>query len=138
MPSNKKILLLILSILPLILFGIFIVYIIDWAMSLASAVPPNSDDPSVVMPIIGDYLKMVFTLAFPAGLISLGLMIYYIIQIVNNKSMETGERVVWIIAMVLFSPLVFPIYWLMRIRPLPSTPLPPAPLIKTPHGPTYS
>lgn len=140
MSSGKKTLLLILSILPLILFGIFIVYIIDWAMDLASTIPQNSNDPSAVMPFIGDYLKMVFALAFPAGLISLGLLIYYIIQIVNNKAMETGERVVWIITLIIFCPLTFLIYWLMRVRTLPPPGTPPAQPVQPvyPTGPTYS
>lgn len=119
MTTGRKTLLLILSILAIVLLGLFLYFVIDWAFDLAARSEFASDDPAALMPIMSEYFKLLFALALPGAAISLGLMIYYIIHIVNSKTMDTGERVAWIIFMVLFSPLVFIIYWIMRIRPLP-------------------
>lgn len=79
-------------------------------------------DPTAMLQDMGGLFRISFALMLPAGLLALGLMIYYLVQIVNNKALPDGERIVWIIVIVIFNIVAFPIYWIMRISNLPARP----------------
>lgn len=122
MSSGKKILLGVLSFIPLILFGAWLYSYVQWIVNFIPNAATYEADPNGMLRDMGGLLRMSFSLLLPAGLLALGLMIYYLIQIVNNRALPDGERVVWIIVIVVFNIVAFPIYWIMRIRKLPSAP----------------
>ena len=138
MSSSKKTLLGILSFLAVVLIGAWIYYYVRWIMDFIPNAPSYENNPELVLENVSGLIGTTFALLLPAGLISLGLLIYYIIQIVNNHAMDTGERVVWIVTLILFCPLTFPIYWLMRVRTLPPPGAQPVQPTTFPQGPTYS
>ena len=45
----------------------------------------------------------------------IGLMIYYLIHAVNNKKLDSTERIVWILIFIFVGLIGYPIYWYMRI-----------------------
>lgn len=50
-----------------------------------------------------------------ALLFSFGLLIYYIIHVVNNKMIDSNERLIGILVFIFANMIGFPIYWYMRI-----------------------
>lgn len=49
------------------------------------------------------------------GIITFGLLVYYIIHALNNAEIDNNEKIVWIIAFLMGNILIFPVYWYMRI-----------------------
>ena len=137
MSTGTKTLLGILSFVAVTLMGVWVYYYMQWILEFVAHAPLYENNPEMVFQNFRPIILTTIALALPGGLISLGLLIYYIILVVNSKTMETGERVVWIITLIIFCPLTFPIFWLMRVRNLP----PPGTVVQAPaappHGPTY-
>jgi len=71
-------------------------------------------DEDMPFPILGDVLWLVL-LALLMGLLSFGLMVYYIIHAINNPQIDNNEKIIWVLLFVLASLVSFPIYWYMRI-----------------------
>jgi hypothetical protein len=55
-----------------------------------------------------------FILMLAMGIVSFGLLVYYIILVVNSKA-NTDEKLLWIILFFVGSILAFPVYWYMRV-----------------------
>ncbi|MFZ9660300.1 MAG: hypothetical protein ACO29O_00365 [Chitinophagaceae bacterium] len=66
------------------------------------------------IPMIADMVWMLIII-LTAGIISFGLLVYYIIHALNNVDIDSNEKIVWIIAFILGNILIFPVYWYMRI-----------------------
>jgi hypothetical protein len=49
----------------------------------------------------------------------LGLLIYYIIHAVNNKNLESNERVLWVLLFVFVGFIAFPVYFFAKIVKTP-------------------
>lgn len=49
------------------------------------------------------------------SLISLGLLIFFIIHMLNNKKMEPVEKLIWIFLFLFVGFIGYPIYWYMRV-----------------------
>ena len=109
MTKGHKFILGIVTFLPFILtvlyFGTIVLLVRD---ALAYR------DEDMPFPIVGDMLWLVVT-ALSAGLLSLGLMVYYIIHVIHNPLAEGSEKLVWVLLFVLASVIAFPIYWYLRI-----------------------
>ena len=109
MTKGHKIILGIFTFLPFILlvlyFGTIVLLVRD------ALVYRDEDMP---FPIVGDVLWLVI-MALLAGLLSFGLMIYYIIHAINNPQVDNNEKIVWVLLFVLVNVVSFPIYWYMRI-----------------------
>ena len=56
-----------------------------------------------------------FLLIILTALLSLGLLIYYIVHVVNNNRIDSTERIIWVLVFVLAGMVGFPVYWYMRI-----------------------
>lgn len=50
-----------------------------------------------------------------ACLISLGLLIFFLVHMLNNKLMEPVEKIIWILAFLLAGAVGYPLYWYMRV-----------------------
>lgn len=50
-----------------------------------------------------------------AGILKLAALIYFIINMLNNKRVLGGERVIWVLVFIFTGGIGFPIYWYMRI-----------------------
>jgi hypothetical protein len=110
MSRSGKIFLGVLTSLPFVLFAIYIAVFISFFFEIFryQSVPPYPEEfPFAIIPII------VFALLM--GFATLGLLIYYIIHAVNNKKIDSTERIIWILIFLFAGMIGFPIYWYMRI-----------------------
>ena len=48
-------------------------------------------------------------------LISIGVLLFFIIHLSRNKGMESTEKAIWVLALVLGNVICYPIYWYMKI-----------------------
>ena len=110
MSRSGKIFLGILTFLPFVLFAIYIAVFISFFFEIfrnQSAQANPEEIPFAIIPII--------VFAVLMGLATLGLLIYYIIHAVNNKKLDSTERLIWILVFLFAGMIGFPIYWYMRI-----------------------
>lgn len=96
---------LMIPTLILVMFGTFIPEIIEME---EQGIEP---DARQMLPLIGGFMTSIMLF----GLISLGLYIFYIIHVVQDKSATSNDRVMWILLIVFLSNLVYPFYWYFRI-----------------------
>jgi hypothetical protein len=114
MTRTQKIWLGILTFLPVILFAGYFLAMFSFLFNMFN----NTRFPSESMGMPETFLPsffIMFGIAGLLGILSLGLLIYYIIHCVNNKTLDSNERVVWILVFMFMGLIGFPIYWYLRI-----------------------
>jgi uncharacterized membrane protein YjgN (DUF898 family) len=114
MSSSSKIFLGVLTLLPFVLIIIYFVAFLSSFMNIIQA----SHQGNQQAPFPEDFFKHfigLIVLVMVAGLLSLGLLIYYIIHAINNNAIDSNERLVWILIFVFAGMIGFPVYWFMRI-----------------------
>lgn len=119
MSSSSKIFLGILTVLPFFLIAIYIFAFFSSFMHIIEASATHENNPSMPQDFFKNFIGLMI-LIFTAALLSLGLLIYYIIHAVNNKGIDSNERLVWILIFVFAGMIGFPIYWYMRIWKAPT------------------
>ncbi|MFT3704119.1 MAG: hypothetical protein QM802_17260 [Agriterribacter sp.] len=115
MSKSAKILLGILTLLPIVGMGFYILAFFKTFAEISHQTI-TSDGINQTLPF--DFFRQFFSVAIWAilsGLLSIGLLIYYIIHVVNNKIIDGNERLVWILVFIFAGMIGFPIYWYMRI-----------------------
>lgn len=60
-------------------------------------------------------LKPLIIVLIPLFVTTIALMIIYVILAVNNTTINDTERIIWIIAIILFGTISFPIYFFLRV-----------------------
>lgn len=113
MSTSLKTLLGVLSILgflfiPVIIGYMFLAFIPEMIAMDQQGIDPS---PGQIFPILGGF--MIISMLF--ALISFGLMIFYIIHVVQDSSATSNDRILWIILLIFFSNFVLPFYWYFRI-----------------------
>ncbi len=110
MTKSSKLLLGVLSFLPFIMVCIIIAMvfnlfpqIVEWSN--------DEPDPHTVFSTFGP----IFFTGLVTALISLGLLVIFIIHLVNNQKLETGERLVWILIFLFVGMIGYPLYWYLRV-----------------------
>ena len=110
MSRSSKIFTGLLSFLPLILSGVLIFQVFalfpqffEW--------DKHEPEPYTVFATI----TPLFITGILTGVFSLGLLVFFIIHMINNKKLETTERLVWILVFLLAGVIGYPVYWYMRI-----------------------
>lgn len=110
MNRSSKALTGILSFLPLILTFVIIILVISM---FPRFVEWDEHEPdfytiwSTIWPII---ITGIIT-----AIVKLGALIFFIIHMLNNKKVETGERIIWVLVFIFTGGIGYPIYWYMRI-----------------------
>lgn len=110
MTKGSKLILGLLSFLPFIMMCIIIAMVfslfpllVEWS----DHEPDASEVFTTFSPIFIAGLVMAFA--------SLGLLVIFIIHLANNKKIETGEKLIWILVFLFVSIIGYPIYWWLRI-----------------------
>jgi uncharacterized membrane protein YfcA len=110
MSRSSKLFIGLLSFLPILLLVVLLIMIfrlipefIEW--------DNYEPAPQEVFSAFGP----VFILGLLMGLLSLGLLIFFIIHLVRNKAMDSIERVIWILVFLFAGIVGYPIYWYMRV-----------------------
>lgn len=113
MTKSGKVLLGILSFLPIILLVIY--FVLFFGMFYNMVLQGQRLEQHELPPAFIGNLVLIFAFLIVLGLTSLGLKIFYIIHSVNNKYIDSNERIVWILVFIFAGTIGFPIYWYMRI-----------------------
>ena len=116
MLRSKKFLIGILAFLPLVATAIVFIYalvnfipdVLRLDREYSGEIPPET----FFTHMLGFILSAVII-----GLLHLGLMIYFIINVLNNKQVKTEERIIWVLLFIFVNTIAFPVYWGMRIWP---------------------
>ena len=118
MSKTGKIILGIISLIPLLLLIAYIAFFIGLFTSVfrESIQQSSGRPPEFMMGNVGVLMAIV------PGLIvsSLGLLIYYIIHIMNNTRLNSMEQLVWVIIILFANMIGYPIYWYMQIWKAPA------------------
>ena len=121
MTRGSKILLGILSFLPFVLLIFYLGAIFTFVTEMM-AIQHTGEKPDPIF--VWTRVSGVIVWAILLGLLSLGLKIYYIIHAVNNKAIESSERLVWVLIFVFVGLIGYPIYWVLRVWGGPTTTAP--------------
>lgn len=76
---------------------------------------PSPEHPDVMPEMFFKNMIGTIILLMIAGLSTLGLLIYYIIHVVNNIVIDSNEKIIWILIFIFISMVGFPVYWYLRI-----------------------
>ena len=110
MSKNKKILIGILSVLPLILMAVYFITIIGFFFPLfRGEFPDNPPD------FMSGKMTGMFVMIGLMTITSLAMFIYFIIHVANNKTLNRTEQLVWILIIVFATVIGYPIYWYLKI-----------------------
>ena len=109
MSKAGKITLGILTFLPYLLLGI---YFITMTFVLKDSTPVQYG--RIPFPLMTNVVWMLFILLL-AGLLSFGLLMYYIVHAINNPELGSQEKISWVLFMVIISGVTCPLYWYSRI-----------------------
>jgi hypothetical protein len=110
MSRSSKLLIGILSFLPIILLVVFLIM-------FASIFPrffewENYEPaPQEVFGVFGPIIILGILMA----IVSLGLLIFFIMHLIRYKTMEPVERIIWILVFLFVGTIGYPIYWYMRV-----------------------
>ena len=111
MSRSKKIIIGLLSLLPIVFIAIYLVQFYTLFINMLEWGAYDEPDPREFMRTF----MPLFLLILIKVLISLGLLIYFLINAINNKKIDSGERIVWILTFIFVGFIAFPLYWYMRI-----------------------
>lgn len=84
---------------------------------MAAHRPPPDDD-------IAQFSNFfwIIAMAVITSVVSLALMIYFIVQVVNNKEIEGTERLMWVLLFIFVGAISFPLFWYMKVWKIPKEP----------------
>ena len=102
----------ILSFLPLVAFIAYMIVFFSFIFNVMPELDRNPSEEEIIFP----YLFNMIIFAIILGIVSLGVLVYFIIHAVNNKTIDGTERLVWILIFIFTGMVGFPIYWYMRIQ----------------------
>jgi hypothetical protein len=114
MSRSSKLFIGILSFLPIILLVVMFFMIlrlfptfIEWSNNGDNYEPATQEVFSLFGPII--------ILGFGMGILSIGLLIFFIMHLIRHKAMDSTERIIWILVFLFAGIVGYPIYWYMRV-----------------------
>ena len=110
MSRGSKLFIGLLSFIPIILLFVLLFMILR---SIPTFVEWEKYDPDAreVFSLFGP----VFILSVFMGILSLALLIFFIIHLVQNKVMDSTERIIWVLVLLFAGIIGYPIYWYMRV-----------------------
>jgi hypothetical protein len=109
MSRGSKLFIGILSFLPIILLAILFLMTI-WMIPTFM----EWDHDPTPQEMIGAFGPL-FIVGFGMGILSIGLLVFFIMHLVRHKGMDSTERIIWILVFLFAGIIGYPIYWYMRI-----------------------
>jgi hypothetical protein len=99
----------VLAILPFILMVVYIGFVISFMMKALELEGESMTEPQMSA-LIG-----MLTLGILMAVTVIAALIFYLIHIVNNKKLDSSERLMWILLVIFMSVIACPIYWYLKI-----------------------
>lgn len=114
MSTTKKVWLGILTFLPFILTLVYIIYFFSFFLETIIHAERNHNE----FPIeFFQSLSVMIVVVVLAVIIKLGIMIYYIVHVSNNKEKDSNTKIMWIVLLVLVSSIASFVYYFVEILP---------------------
>jgi len=110
MSRSSKIFTGLLSFLPLILIGVLIFQVFALFPQFFEWDKHEPEAYTVFATITPLLITGILT-----GVLSLGLLVFFIIHMINNKKLDSTERLVWILVFLFAGVIGYPVYWYLRI-----------------------
>jgi len=114
MKKSTKLLLGILTFLPMILILVYIIYI--FAAFIPTAIRSEEGHQEVPDELFQS-ISVMIVLVVLAIIIKMGIMIYYIIHASNNPKNENNTKIMWIVLLVLIGTISSIVYYFIEILP---------------------
>lgn len=111
MSKNTKITLGIITFLPILFYIYYFIGFFNM-MSSISEIEASGNPDEFMSEFMGLFASMGL-----ASLMTLGLMIYYIVHVTQQKMYDSNERLMWILILVFTSSIGAIIYWCVKIWP---------------------
>ena len=109
--SAQKIVIGILTLLPFILLPYILYEIFSFVIETVKASESGDPKPADILLGVLAFITPVIMLS----ILTLALLIFYIVHTIGNKSIDSTERIIWILIFIFFGVIAFPIYWFMRL-----------------------
>lgn len=111
MKKRNKIILLILTLLPIFIIPILVFWVIAGGIQMSSMADPEKATPFFVTGII--LMGILVVLA------SLGTWIYFLVHALKNQRIDSNERLIWVLLFIFVAFISQIIYFFMHIWDLP-------------------
>ncbi len=111
MQRNQKVLLGILSFIPLISIITYLVIMFKFVFNVMANKGQDLAEPTEFLSSFMPALILVVI----GALLGTFLFIYFLILAIKDKSSKENDRILWVLLLVLISPLAFPLYWYVRL-----------------------
>ena len=108
--KNQKVVIGVFTLVPFILIPYFLFQIFLFVMDMVAHQPEEPGIATIFAGIASFLIPIIIT-----GIISFGLLIFYIIHAISNKSINSTEQLIWVLVFIFIGTLGFPIYWVLRI-----------------------
>lgn len=120
MSRGKKIILGIISFIPLLLFVIYLVTMVSFIIGFIREVDLHGEPQDFPFGEAAGLVTLVVSSVL-LGLLALGVMVYFIVHAINNPLINRDERIIWVLVFVFVGMVTFPVYWYLRIWRSPDT-----------------
>ena len=110
--QGQKLLVGFFTLLPFVLIPFYLFEFFHFFVEMIQqGVNHEEPDPMEVI----QFMMPMFLAIGLLSLTSIGLLIFYIIHLVNNKIINSNERILWILLFIFAGLISFPIYFFMRV-----------------------
>lgn len=99
-----------LTMLPLVLLVLFVIAMFGGLYN-TEPLGGETSDPNLIFLNLG--YAMILLVLF--ALTSLAMTVYYLVHIINNPRLESGQRLFWALFILLMGPLGCLLYWIFQI-----------------------
>ena len=110
MSRSSKLFIGILSFLPIILLLVFLFMLFGMFPTFFQW---DKYDPAP-QEVFSAFAPLFF-LGFAMGILSIGLLIFFIMHLLRHKALDSTERIIWILVFLFAGIVGYPIYWYMRV-----------------------
>ncbi len=114
MNKSNKVLSGIFAFLPLVLLVVYLLSMVTFIVRFFQDVQLHNGMEKFPVSGVASLAGIIIS-AVLLGLLSLGVMVYFIVHAVNNTGISRDERIVWVLVFIFVGMVTFPIYWYMRI-----------------------
>ncbi len=101
-----------LGIFTFLPIALILAYMVTFGLLVKDVIIYGSENHS--LPLFTSMFWL-FILMLVMGIVSFGLLVYYIILVINHTHMDANEKLLWIVIFMIGNVLAFPVYWYMRI-----------------------
>ena len=114
MKNSTKVILGILTFLPMLLVLTYVFYI--FMAFIPTAIQLENSHQEVPVELFRSLSVMIFLIIL-ALIIKLGIMIYYIVHASNNPKNENNTKIMWIVLLVLVGSISSIVYYFIELLP---------------------